>query len=228
MKTIGIFGGLGPESTAAYYQTITRRYFELRGDYGYPQIVVYSANFQQFIDLGYEAPDLVRSGIEALAKAGADFVVAACNSVHIVYDEVAATAPIPWVSIMDATAEAIKRSGMGTVGLLGTIFTMGRGFYQRAFGRHGLGTLTPGDEAQARVNEIIYGELVRAIVKDESRQFVLGCMKELAAAGAEGVVLGCTELPFLIQQPDTDIPVFDTTAIHAEKALALALGEDDL
>ena len=223
MKTIGILGGLGPESTAAYYQIITRRYFDLRADYAYPQIVVYSVNFQQYIDLGYEAPDEVRGAIEALARAGAEFVVAACNSVHIVYDQLSPVVPIPWVSIMDAAAESVKESGIRTVGLLGTVFTMGKGFYQRAFSRHGLQTLTPGPEAQARINSIIYDELVRAIVKDESRQFVLGCMAELASAGAEGIVLGCTELPFLIRQSDTDIPVFDTTTIHARKALALAL-----
>lgn len=226
MKTIGILGGLGPESTAAYYQTITRKYFELRADYAYPRIVVYSVNFKHYIDLGYEAPDEVHDAIEALARAGADFVVAACNSVHIVYDQVSGSVSIPWVSIMDAAAESVRQSGMSTVGLLGTVFTMGKGFYQQAFSRHGLRTLTPGPEAQSKINDIIYDELVRAVVKDESRQFVLGCMRDLASAGAEGIILGCTELPFLIRQSDTDIPVFDTTTIHAERALALALEDD--
>ncbi len=225
MKRIGIFGGLGPESTAAYYSYITRKYYETHQDYAYPEIVIHSANFQEYIDAGYEEPEKVRAAIEGLHRAGADFVVAACNSVHIVYDEICGDLPIPWISIMDATAEAIKAAGMTKIGLLGTIFTMGKGFYQTAFERHGLDTITPDTETQKRVNKIIYGELVTAKITAESKAYVLGCIDDLAQKGAEGIVLGCTELPFLIQQADTDVPVFDTTAIHAQKALDLALAD---
>ena len=225
MKTIGILGGLGPESTTAYYSYITRKYYELRRDYRYPEIVIYSVTFQHYIGVGYEDAGRVKEAIARLHRAGADFVVAACNSIHVVYDEICDGLPIPWVSIMDATAEAIKRQGIKKVGLLGTIFTMTGGFYQRAFERFGLETMTPDPDAQKRINEIIYDELVLAEVKDESRDEALACIDGLAADGAEGVVLGCTELPFLIQQPHTDVPVFDTTAIHAQKALDLALEE---
>lgn len=223
-KTIGIFGGLGPESTAAYYSYMTRKYFEEFKDYAYPEIVVFSASFQEYIACGYEAPDRAKAAIEALAAAGADFAVAACNSVHVVYDEIAGDLPIPWVSIMDAVAEAIEARGMKRVALLGTVFTMEKGFFQRAFDRRSIEILTPGPEARRRVNDIIYKELVVADVREESRREVLEICRSLAKRGAEGVVLGCTELPFLIAQPDTDIPVFDTTAIHAQKALDLALG----
>jgi len=150
--------------------------------------------------------------------------VAACNSIHIVYEQLEGQLPIPWVSIMDVTAEHVKARGIETVGLLGTVFTMGKGFYQRAFERHGLRTLVPQAESQQTVNGIIYDELVRADVRPESKRAVLDCIEELRDAGAEGVVLGCTELPFLIQQGDRTLPVFDTTAIHAQKALELALG----
>jgi len=223
MKTIGILGGLGPESTISYYGYITRRYYELHKDYAYPDIVIYSMSFREFIETGYELPERVKGAIESLEKAGADFVVASCNSVHIVYDQVVGEVSIPWVSIMDATAEQVKKAQMKKVGLLGTIFTMSRGFYVDAFARQGIEMVLPDDEGQKRVSQIIYDELVRAEVKDESRDEVLGIIEGLKAQGAEGIVLGCTELPFLIRQEDTEMRVFDTTTIHAQKALDLAL-----
>ena len=223
MKTIGILGGLGPESTAACYTAITRRYYELRGDYAYPEIVVYSLNFKDFIDSGYEMPERVREGIEKLSRAGADFAIAPCNSVHIVYEEASKQLPIPWVSIMDSTAEEIRREGMRRVGLLGTIFTMTKGFYQRALTRHGIETITPEAATCNKLNRIIYDELVRNVITDASRKYVLECVEELARAGAQGVVLGCTELPFIAQQADTKVRLFDTTASQARHALDLAL-----
>jgi len=227
MKTIGVVGGLGPESTAAYYCSITRKYYELRGDYAYPEILIYSLDFKEIIDLGYEAAPKIRAAIEALQRAGADFAVAACNSIHIVYEELRDDLPIPWVSIMAATAEEIARQGMRKVGLLGTVFTMSKGFYQRGLAEHGIDALTPDPDAQKRVNDIIFDELITATITEESKNFVLGCIDELAALGAEGIVLGCTELPFLIQQPDTELRVFDTTDIHAQKALDFAMSEED-
>lgn len=223
MKTIGILGGLGPESTISYYAYITRKYYEMRGDYDYPEIIIYSLQFSKFIGRGYEAADDVRAAIERLAAAGADFVVAACNSIHIVYDDVSKQVPIPWISIIDVTAERIEKDGLSKVGLLGTVFTMGKGFYRKGLARHGIEAITPDPEAQKKINEIIYGELVRNVVTDGSRQYVLGCAEALKREGAQGVVLACTELPFLIRQADVDMPVFDTAALHAQKALDLAL-----
>ncbi len=223
MKTIGIIGGLGPESTISYYSYITRKYYESYRDYAYPEIIIYSLHFSEFINVGYEAAPKIIAVIDRLARAGADFVVAACNSIHIVYDEVAKNIPIPWISIMDVTGEKVKEAGISKVGLLGTIFTMSKGFYQKALARFGIECLTPPADAQDEINRVIYDELVIADVKDESRRFVLGCIEELGQRGAQGVVLACTELPFLIQQDDTALPVFDTTVIHAQKALELAV-----
>jgi len=223
MKTIGILGGLGPESTIAYYSIITRGYYELRKDYAYPEIIIHSFNFAEFIEAEYELPARVMNAINGLHHAGADFVVAACNSVHVVHDEIGLDTPIPWISIMDATAEQIDKLGLSKVGLLGTIFTMGNDFYQKTLAEYGIETFVPDAEAQQRINEIIYGELVRAEVKEESRREVLAMMEELKQQGAEGIVLGCTELPFLIREEDTDCQLFDTTKIHARKALELAL-----
>lgn len=222
-RTIGILGGLGPESTIEYYSYITRKYYELYSDYAYPEIVIYSLSFKPFIDAGYELPDQVKEAFERLSKAGADFVVASCNSLHIVYDEIARNLPIPWVSIMDATAEEIKLADIECVGLLGTVFTMGNGFYHRTLARHGIDIVTPVSRDQERVNSIIFDELIRAITNNESRQFVLGCIERMRQKGAEGIILGCTELPFLIKQEDADLRIFDTTVIHAQKALDLAL-----
>lgn len=222
-KTIGILGGLGPESTIAYYAYITRKYYERCNDYAYPDIIISSMSFQPFIEAGYDLPERVKEAIEGLRSAGADFVVASCNSLHIVYDRVSPVSAIPWVSIMDATAERIKEAGLHKVGLLGTMCTMSNDFYQRALAEHGITTITPAVAEQRKVNTIIFDELIRAIATDESRRFVLRCIEELRKNGAEGIVLGCTEIPFLIEQEHSSLPLFDTTAIHAQKALDLAL-----
>lgn len=223
MKTIGILGGLGPESTIAYYGHITRKYHEIHGDYAYPEIIIYSLSFASYIGAGYERAGDIADAIRRLAGAGADFVVAACNSVHIVYEQVAPKMPVPWISIMDSTAERIREAEHTKVGLLGTIFTMSKGFYQHALARHGLETLTPPEEEQREINRIIYDELVTGLVKEESREYVLRCIGDLQERGVEGVILGCTELPFLIRQEHIALPLFDTTAIHAQKALDLAM-----
>ncbi len=223
MKRIGILGGLGPESTIPYYRHITKTYTEMHGDYGYPVIIIYSLRFQEIIDVEYEAPETVKAAIESLHCAGADFVVAACNTIHVVYDRVADDIPIPWISIIDVTADHIKAAGMNTVGLLGTIFTLQKGFYQTGLARHGIETITPPRDDQERVSEIIFTELVKGETTDESRRFMLRCIDDLSREGAQGVVLGCTEIPLLIQQHHTDVPVFDTTTLHAQRALDLAL-----
>lgn len=223
MKTIGILGGLGPESTIAYYQYITRKYYELRSDYAYPEIVIYSFNFSEFIETGYRKPGTVKTAIEALRRAGADFVIATCNSVHIVYDEVCRDICIPWISIMDPVAEQIKKQAIRKVALLGTVFTMGNDFYQKCLAKYDIEVITPDEQSQREINRIVYDDLITAKVKDESREVVSGIINKLQAEGAEGIVLGCTELPFLITAQDTELPVFNSTTIHAQKTLDLAL-----
>ena len=225
MKKIGILGGLGPESTTAYYEYITREYYRRYGDYAYPEIIIYSLSFQEFIDAGYEAAEKIKSAIENLHRAGADFVIASCNSIHIVYEEVSKSIPIPWLSIIDATAEEIKKSGISKVGLLGTIFTMGKGFYKKGLIQHRIETIIPSTDDQKKINNIIYNELVLNEVRDESRCIILKIIEKLNRKGAQGIVLGCTELPFLIKQEDLNIKIFNTTTIHAQKALDFAFKE---
>ena len=227
LKTIGILGGLGPESTISYYAYITRAYYALRKDYAYPEIIIDSLSFQRIIDEDYQTPKIIRESICRLADAGADFVVASCNSIHAVYDEISKDIPIPWISIMDVTAECIQTSGITCVGLLGTRVTMQKGFYQTTLAQYGIEVITLPVEVQERINKIIFGELVRAEVSPDSKQFLLDCVHKLEKEGARGVILGCTELPFALKQEDTLVPLFDTTIIHSQKAFELAVLQNE-
>ena len=223
-KTIGIVGGMSPESTLEYYRYITHAYTERFGDHAYPEIIIYSVSFQPYIDWPKEGRwDLVAQGLgkaaEKLEAAGADFVIIATNTMHLVIEQVRATIGIPVLSLLDAVGEAVLDRGMSTVGLLGTEFTMEQSFYRDALARQGVTVLVPKADDRKRVNAVIYDELVAGEIRDSSRaQFVSIC-RNLVARGAEGVILGCTEIPLLITEADARIPLFDTTTIHAEAAL---------
>ncbi len=228
-KTIGILGGMSPESTVAYYEYITRTYTERCGDYAYPQVLIYSVSFQPYVDWPREGRwDLVAEGLSMAARvlggAGADFVLIATNTMHMVFDEVAATVDIPMLSLLDAVGDAIQKRNMETVGLLGTAFTMQEAFYPKAMAQKGITVLVPDSEDQELVNDIIYGELVAGRIREASRDAFVEIISGLEARGAEGVILGCTEIPLLVRQADVDVPLFDTTAIHADAALRYAVG----
>ncbi len=227
-KKIGILGGMSPESTIEYYQYITRRYTERFGDYGYPEIIVYSVSFQPYVDWpNAERWDLVAQGLsdaaQKLQAAGADFVIIATNTMHLVFDQVQATLSVPMLSLLDAVGEAILAEEIKTVGLLGTKFTMEKPFYQDALAPRGITVLVPDADDRRYVNDVIYGELVAGQIRDESRAEFVAIIRKLAVSGAEGVILGCTEIPLLVSEADAGLPLFDTTAIHAEAALNYAL-----
>jgi aspartate racemase len=229
-KRIGILGGMSPESTTGYYEYITRTYTERYGDYGYPEILIYSVSFQRYVDWPAEDRwDLVAEGLTVAANklvaAGADFILIATNTMHLVYDEVQSRVAVPMLSLLDAVAEAIQARGVETVGLLGTRFTMEKPFYGEALTGHGLAVLVPDAGDRATVDRIIYEELVAGEIRDESRQAVVRIIHQLRDRGAGGVVLGCTELPLLVTESDAGLPLFDTTAIHAEAALRYATSE---
>jgi aspartate racemase len=228
-KRIGILGGMSPESTVAYYEYITRAYTERFGDYGYPEIIIYSVSFQPYVDWPQEERwDLVAEGLRGAAQklvaAGADFIVIATNTMHLVVDEVQAGVGVPVLSLLDAVAEAVLARGMRTVGLLGTRYTMEKPFYAEALARQGITVLVPGAEDRAYVNRVIYEELTAGHIRDESRAGFVAVIGRLAERGAEGVILGCTEIPLLVGEADAGLSLFDTTAIHAEAALQYALG----
>ena len=227
-KRIGILGGMSPESTVEYYQYITRTYTERYGDYGYPEVLIYSVSFQPYVDWPErDRWDLVARGLgeaaRALEAAGADFIVIATNTMHLVFDQVQAKVTIPLLSLLDAVGDAILGRGIETVGLLGTKFTMEKTFYQDALTRKGITVLVPDAQDRAYVNTVIYDELVAGQIHDESGAGYVAIIDKLAKRGAEGIILGCTEIPLLVGEEDAGMPLFDTTVIHAEAALNYAL-----
>ena len=230
-KRIGILGGMSPESTVAYYEYITRTYTERFGDYGYPEILIYSVSFQEYVDWpNQDRWDLVAEGLsqaaQKLVAAGADLILIATNTMHLVFDEVQARVEVPMLSLLDATAEAILARDLHTVGLLGTKFTMEKGFYQDALARRGITTLVPGAGDREYVHRVIYDELVAGQIRDESRAGYVAIIHKLVEQGAEGIILGCTEIPLLVNEASAGIPLFDTTQIHAEAALNYAIQTD--
>ena len=227
-RKIGILGGMSPESTGAYYEHITRTYTERYGDYGYPEILIYSVNFQKYVDWQREgrwseAAVAMAAALESLRAAGADFGLIATNTMHIVFDEVRRKVAMPLISIVDATAEAVLAAGLKAVGLLGTVFTMREAFYREGLAKSGLRVLVPGANDQDRINSVIYDELCRGEIRSESRQAFVEIIERLRSEGAEGVVLGCTEIPLLVRQRDCALPLFNTALVHAEKALEFAV-----
>ncbi len=230
-KTIGILGGVSPESTITYYEHIIRTYRERFGNHSYPEILIYSISFQTIRDwqkeeLWNQIAEKIANGITRLHKAGADFGLIATNTLHFVFEEVQKESPMPLISIIDATAEKIKKEGLHTVGLLGTAFTMSQGFYRENLVDHDINTLVPTVEAQKYVDQVIHDELVNGKIIPESRERFLKIIESLVDRGAEGVILGCTEIPLLMREEDTHVKLFNTTTIHAEKALNHAIGEE--
>jgi aspartate racemase len=228
-KKIGILGGMSPESTVEYYQYITRTYTQRFGDYGYPEIIIYSVSFQPYVDWpGAERWDLVAHGLSEAARkleaAGADFIVIATNTMHLVLDQVQASVHIPVLNLLEVVGQAILARGMRTMGLLGTRFTMEKSLYPDALGRMGITVLVPDATDRAYVNRVIYDELVAGQIRDESRAGYAAVIRKLAARGAQGVILGCTEIPLLVGEADAGLPLFDTTVLHAEAALNYAVG----
>ncbi len=227
-KKIGILGGVSPESTVSYYEYITREYVRRMGDFSYPEIIIYSVRFQEFVDLGrQERWDLLVRKIvtifQALQKAGADFGLIAANTLHMVFERVSSQTPIPLVSIVNATAEAIRNESMTKVGLLGTKITMTRDFFKKNLEAQGISTLVPEKENQLLLNHVIYEELARGIIKTESKEKIIRIVEHMKQKGVEGVILGCTEIPLLLKEADCDIRLFNTAQIHAEKALNYAI-----
>jgi aspartate racemase len=228
MKVIGILGGLAPESTREYYDHIVKTYYTRKGDYAYPEIVIYSVNFQKYVDWQYAgdwqsaAEDMIKA-VDSLKKAGAEFAVIATNTMHKVFDQVQAGSEIPLISIMDATADAISARGFSKAGLLGTIFTMKEPFYIDAMRKKNIEVVVPSDEDMDFVNRVIYEELTKGEFNDDSRARFVDIVKKMIDEGAQGVILGCTEIPLLISEGDCEVPLFNTSLIHAEAALYYAM-----
>lgn len=229
MRTIGLLGGMSWESTAIYYRLINEGVRQHLGGLHSANIILHSVDFQP-IELCQHNGDWLQTA-EILKKAalsvqagGADFLLICTNTMHKVADEIEAVLDIPILHIADATAEVLVSHGIKRVGLLGTQFTMEQDFYKgRLAERFGLQVIVPEKDDQQLVHEIIYTELCLGDVKTASKKEYLRIVGHLLDQGAEAVILGCTEIGLLLQQSDTPIKLFDTTVIHAEKAIAYSL-----
>jgi len=229
MKTIGLLGGMSWESSIEYYRIINETVKDRLGGLHSAQCLMYSVDFAEVERLQHadewEALTLLMiEGMQRLARSGADCLVICTNTMHRMAPEIQAAIDLPLLHIADATADAIKAQGLHTVGLLGTRFTMEGDFYRGKLTLdHGLQVLIPDETERETVHRIIYSELVQGQIRAESRLAFQNVIAGLQAKGAQGVILGCTEIPLLIRQSDVSIPIFDTTRIHAEAAVDWAL-----
>ncbi len=232
MKTIGLLGGMSWESSQDYYRIINETVRARLGGLHSAQSLMYSFDFAQVEALQHagqwdEATDLLIAAARQLERGGADFVVLCTNTMHKMADAVQAAITIPLLHIADPTAAQIQAAGLTRVGLLGTAFTMEEPFYRgRLEERYGLTVLVPDAHDRRLVHRIIYDELCLGITTIASRKQYVRVIRSLAEQGAEGVILGCTEIGLLIRPADSPLPVFDTTRLHAVAAVDYALGPD--
>lgn len=229
MKTIGLIGGMSWESTLEYYRIINEFVRDTLGGLHSAKIVLYSFDFAEIAALHEEedwdaAAKLLIAAATRLEEAGADVLAICTNTMHKVADPVQKNVGIPLLHIVDATAEEIKARGLKKVGLLGTKFTMEQDFYKKKLtDPHGLEVIIPAEDERDVVNHVIYNELCRGQIKPSSKEQFYTIMRNLVASGAEGIILGCTEIDLLVDQQDVQIPLFDTTTIHAQAAARFAL-----
>jgi aspartate racemase len=229
MKTIGLLGGMSWESSALYYRWINQLVKAKLGGLHSARIAMVNLDFQEIETLQHQgdwsgAGEVLASAAQQVEAAGADFLLICTNTMHKVAHQVEAAIHIPLLHIADATGERVKAAGMDTIGLLGTRFTMEQDFYAGRLERqHGIRVLIPSPDERETVHRVIYDELVLGEVREESREAYLRIIQELHSRGAQGIIEGCTEIVMLVQQEHTEIPLFDTTAIHAQKAVEMAL-----
>lgn len=230
MKTAGIIGGIGPESTVEYYRLILASYRERMPDGSPPSLLINSIDLKKMLDLIAEhrlkdVTDYLSAEIIRLAKAGADFGALAANTPHVVFDELQRRSSIPLISIVEATCEAAKAQGMGRVGLFGTRFTMQGRFYRDVFDRAQITLIAPDPQEQDYIHDKYMNELVKGIFLPETREGLLAIIKRLKAQeGIEGLILGGTELPLLLREDEgSGVPLLDTTKIHVEQIVARLL-----
>ncbi|WP_328390398.1 aspartate/glutamate racemase family protein [Streptomyces sp. NBC_00400] len=230
MKTIGLLGGMSWESTAEYYRLLNQLTRERLGGLHSSKCVLYSVDFAEIERLQTEgrweqAGEILAEAARALESAGADMLLICTNTMHKVADQVSAAVTVPLLHLADTTADAVRTSGLRRVGLLGTAFTMEQDFYRGRLESHGLDVLVPDAAGRATVHRVIYEELCLGIVRAESRTSFQTVINHLVDAGAEGIVLGCTEIELLIEPEHSPVPLFPTTRLHAEAAVAQALAD---
>jgi len=229
MKTIGLVGGMSWESTLEYYRVINQHTKERMGGFHSAKLVLYSVDFAEVESAQHEGrwDDLTRLMIDAaqrVERAGAELLLICTNTMHKMADDVQKNIGIPLLHIVDVTASAIKSRSIKRVGLLGTRFTMEQDFYkQRLVQKHGLDVLIPEEKEREDIHRILYNELCLGEIKERSKGIFRSIIANLEARGAQGIILGCTEIPLLVSQAEYKIPLFDTTTLHARAAVDAAL-----
>lgn len=230
MRTVGLIGGMSWESSAHYYRLINQGVRAAAGGAHSAPLLMLSVDFAEIAALQHDGDwdalgERMATAARTLADAGAEAIVLCTNTMHKVADAIERAQPRPLLHIADATGAAIVAGGYRRVGLLGTAFTMEQPFYrERLAARFGLDVLIPGDDDRADVHRIIYDELVRGVIRAESRARYAGVIARLVEQGAEAIILGCTEIMLLVGQVDSPVPLFDTTAIHAEAVVGFVTG----
>lgn len=228
MRTIGLLGGMSWESTAIYYRLANEYVRERLGGLHSARIVLHSVDFAEVEKLQFAgdwdaAGKLLADAARGLETAGADLIVLCTNTMHLVAPAIEDAIAVPFLHLADVTADAVRGAGLVKVGLLGTIFTMEQDFYRDRIASHGLEVLVPQADDRRRISAIVYDELCRGIVSQESRAFYLEAIDRLVDAGAEGIILGCTEIELLVDDTWTDVPLFPTTRLHVRAAVDVAL-----
>ncbi len=229
MRRIGLLGGMSWESSALFYDLLNRGVAERLGGLHSARVLMSSVDFAEIEELQRTgdwdaAGALLADEARRLEAAGAELLVLCTNTMHKVAPAIEEATGVPLLHLGDVTAAAVRASGLKTVGLLGTRFTMEQHFYVERIARHGIGVVVPAADDREVVHRVIYDELVRGVVRDESRTAYRGVIERLVARGAQGIVLGCTEIELLIGADDSPVPVFPTTQLHVGAALDAALG----
>jgi len=231
MKKIGLIGGLSWVSTADYYRRLNEMMQERMGGVTSPRIVLESVNRQSYVDAvierenEVEAAGIIMDAARAVERAGADFIMICCNDVHRFVPAIKLRVSIPFLHIAEATAQAIKAQGLTRVALLGVRKTMEEPFYPDILARHGIETIIPDEAEKEYVHRSIYDELVKDEFRPQTRARYVELIDTLAKRGAQGTILGCTEIPMLISEDDVETPVFSTTEIHCRAGIETALAD---
>lgn len=230
MKTIGLIGGITPESTILYYRILNELSSKQFGGSHSCKLILNSVDFEEIVKLQKLDRWDVLNGIMAdaaisLEKAGANYILICANTMHLTIDAVRESVSIPVIHIAEATAKQIVHKKLSTVALLGTKYTMENSFFIDVLKSHGIETIIPNKNDRQIIHDVIYDELSKGVLNPDSKQSYLKIIQKLIDAGAEGIILGCTEIPLLILQDDVNVPTFDTTTIHATEVFKLALNE---
>ncbi|MCW6674878.1 aspartate/glutamate racemase family protein [Aerococcaceae bacterium NML171108] len=226
MKTIGLLGGMSWESTLTYYKVINETIKEHLGGLHSAKCILYSVDFEEIRQCQssgdwQKSAEILKDAALALERACADFVVICTNTMHKIIPDIQDQIGIPFIHIAEVTAEAIKQQKLNCVALLGTKYTMEQEFYKQVLIKHGIEVVIPEEKERQLIDDVIFGELCLGQIKPESKRAYLEIMERLQHAGAQGMILGCTEIGLLVTQEDIEVPVFDTALIHAQ-AVALA------